>query len=100
MMQVSADELNFALWYIKQRGFAVNDDKSSMAITVEGMDYLEKNQPSPEAVLKFIKPDALLSPAPVAINTGEPAAIKSGEPVMNVLSRAMLRHSSPEETLN
>jgi len=96
MMQVSADELNFALWYIKQRGFAINDDKSSMAITVEGMDYLEKNQPRPEAVMKFIKPDALANPMPAA-KPRKPAEARMEEPVMNVLSRALLRHTSPEE---
>lgn len=102
MMQVSADELNFALWYIKQRGFAVNDDKSSMAITVEGMDYLEKNQPRPEAVLKFIKPEALVNPtvAPVKIQRPpEPAPFaetKTGEPVLNALNRALQRHTHEE----
>jgi curved DNA-binding protein CbpA len=101
MLQVSADELNFALWYIKQRGFAVNDDKSSMAITVDGMDYLEKNQPRPEAVMKFIKPDALVNPtAPVKIQQQpEPVPMvetKTGEPVLNALNRALQRHSHEE----
>jgi hypothetical protein len=91
MLQVTTEELNFALWYIKQRGFAVNDDKSSMAITVEGMDYLEKNRPAPDAVLKFIKPDSLLHPGP--------ADAKVEEPVMNVLSRAIQRHSTSEDSL-
>jgi curved DNA-binding protein CbpA len=95
MMQVSADELNFALWYIKQRGFAVNDDKSSMAITVEGMDYLETHQPSAEAVMKFIRADALATPAPVALKPAA-AETKTEEPVLNVLSRALQRHSSEE----
>jgi curved DNA-binding protein CbpA len=89
MLQVTTEELNFALWYIKQRGFAVNDDKSSMAITVEGMDYIEKNRPSLDAVLKFIKPDALVKPAKI------PAAVEN-TPVMNALSRALQRHSAVE----
>jgi curved DNA-binding protein CbpA len=93
MLTVATDELNFALWYIKQRGLAVNDDKSSMAITVEGMDYLEKNRPSPEAVMRFIKNDALAIPAPVVVKQA-----KTEEPVLNVLSRAILRHSASEET--
>jgi curved DNA-binding protein CbpA len=102
MIQVSVDELNFALWYIKQRGFAVNDDKSSMAITVEGMDYLERNQPSLEDVLKFIKPEALVTPPEVAVRPPEkaPAAeIRTEEPVLNVLSRALQHRNTQEEPL-
>jgi len=98
MLQVEVDELNFALWYIKQRGFAVNDDKSSMAITVEGMDYLEKNRPSPEAVMKFIRADALLNTT-AAVKPQKPAekAPASDEPVLNVLSRALhnRQHDEP-----
>jgi curved DNA-binding protein CbpA len=98
MIQAATDELNFALWYIKQRGFAVNDDKSSMAITVEGMDYLEKNRPSPDAVMKFIRQDALIAPAKLP-EKAPAAEIRTEEPVLNVLSRVLQRHTSPEEPL-
>jgi hypothetical protein len=100
MLQVTPDELNFALWYIKQRGFAVNDDKSSMEITVEGMDYLENNRPSMEDVVKFIKPDSLLTPPVAAPKPSAKVALpesRAGEPVLNALSRALQRHNSPEE---
>lgn len=98
MLQATLEEMNFALWYIKQRGLSVNDDKSGMEITVEGMDFLEKNRPSPEAVLKFLKPEALVNPSPVAKAVVPVAAaeVKVGEPVLNVLSRAILRHSLPD----
>ena len=104
MIRATTDELNFALWYIKQRGFAVNDDKSSMAITVEGMDYLEKNQPSAESILKFIKEDALLHPSAPATppKKAEPApapAPAREEHVLNVLSRA-LQHRQQDEPLH
>jgi hypothetical protein len=65
--------MNFALWYLKQRGLAVNDDKSSLQITVEGMDFLEGNQPAPEAVLPLIKSTAPGDPkiaAPVPRSVG------------------------------
>jgi curved DNA-binding protein CbpA len=52
-------ELNFALWYLKQRSYAGQDDKSSLLITVEGMDYLETNRPEPDSVMPFIKAAAL-----------------------------------------
>jgi curved DNA-binding protein CbpA len=99
MLHVSTDELNFALWYIKQRGFAVNDDKSSMAITVEGMDYLEKNMPSVEAVVKFIKHDSLATPVVKTLRQTEKTAAetRAEEPVLNVLSRALQRqHDDPQ----
>ena len=56
MMTVSQEEMNFTLWYLKQRGLVKADDTSSLLITVEGMDYLEQNLPSIDAVLPFLKP--------------------------------------------
>jgi curved DNA-binding protein CbpA len=89
MLGVEPDELNFALWYLKKRGYAINDDKSSIEITVDGMDYLEQNRPLPEAVLPFIKPDAL---------TKQPVAeAKSTAPILNALNRALQRSNSSEE---
>lgn len=55
----STQELNFALWYLKQRDLVMADDKSSLQITVDGMDYLEANPPLPELVLPMIKPSGL-----------------------------------------
>ena len=89
MLSVEVDELNFALWYLKKRGYAANDDKSSIEITVDGMDYLEQNRPLPEAVLPFIKPEAL---------TKQPVAeAKAAAPVLNALNRALQRSISSEE---
>jgi hypothetical protein len=51
------------LWYLKQKNLAASDDKSSLLITVEGMDYLENNHPSPDVVMRFIK-GAAPAPAP------------------------------------
>ena len=33
-----------------------SDDKSNILITVQGMDYLESNQPSAAVVMPYIKP--------------------------------------------
>jgi len=63
MMEATPDRLTFALWYLKQRNLAVNDDKSSLMITVDGMDVLEKAKPSPEDVLPYIKPSATATAA-------------------------------------
>ena len=61
MLVATPEELNFALWYLKQRSLVINDDKSSLQITVDGMDALEANRPSPELVMPFVKPGALAS---------------------------------------
>jgi hypothetical protein len=55
MLTATEEELNFALWYLKQRSYVVSDDKSSLQITVEGMDFLEGGHPSPEVVMPFVK---------------------------------------------
>jgi DnaJ-class molecular chaperone len=56
MLTVSPEQMNFTLWYLKQRGLAKSDDTSSLLITVEGMDYLENNLPSIDTILPFLKP--------------------------------------------
>jgi curved DNA-binding protein CbpA len=63
MLSAKEAELTFAIWYLKQRGLAVNDDKSALQITVEGMDLLENNRPLPEVVMPFIKAQALAGQA-------------------------------------
>jgi hypothetical protein len=92
MLQVTTEELNFALWYLKQRGLVINDDKSSMEITVDGMDYLERNHPSAESVIPLIKPEALSTVQPEK-RVGE----KIGAPVLNALNRARQRKATAEE---
>jgi curved DNA-binding protein CbpA len=55
MLDWTSDQLVFTLWYLKQRNMVRSDDKSSLQITVEGMDFLETNRPAPEAVMPFVK---------------------------------------------
>jgi hypothetical protein len=63
MIQSTNDELNFALFYLKQRGMAMSDDKSNLQITVDGMDFLERERPAPEKIMPFIKASALAAPS-------------------------------------
>ena len=56
ILAATSDEIEFALWYLKQRQYVKSDDKSSLQITVDGMDFLESNRPSPEVVMPLIKP--------------------------------------------
>ncbi|MEP6960529.1 MAG: J domain-containing protein [Acidobacteriota bacterium] len=59
MMQATVEELNLALWYLKKRALVDMDDKSSMQITVEGIDFVEAQLPSPAIVLPMLKPEAV-----------------------------------------
>lgn len=59
MLDAPIEALTFALWYLKQRGYVTNDDKSNLQITVEGMDFLETHRPNPDDVMPFIKPAAI-----------------------------------------
>lgn len=59
MLETASDDLNFALWYLKQRALVTMDDKSSLQITVEGMDFLESLKPDSESVMPLIKTDAI-----------------------------------------
>src|ERR1700722_9231846 len=59
IVDATAAELSSALWYLKQRGLAASDDKSSLQITVDGMDFLETKRPPTEEIMAFIKPTAL-----------------------------------------
>ena len=62
ILECTSEGLNFALWYLKQRNMVASDDKSNLQITVEGMDYLETNPPTPETVMPLIKAAGLAIP--------------------------------------
>ncbi|MFM2123739.1 MAG: hypothetical protein RL328_190 [Acidobacteriota bacterium] len=51
----TSEELNFALWYLKQRDLVSQDDKSSLQITTDGMDFLQKNPPDADDVMRYIR---------------------------------------------
>jgi curved DNA-binding protein len=76
MLNVTTEELTFALWYLKQRNLVASDDKSALQITVDGMDLLENNQPLPEVVMPFFKPTAL-----AAVKIEAPAVQSPVQPI-------------------
>ena len=88
-MHVKAEELNFALWYLKQRGLVVSDDKSNLEISVAGMDFLEQNRPPVEGVMRLVRESALAQPRRRAADVDE---LKLG-----VLSRAVEQSAVSEE---
>ena len=59
MVEATAVELTAALWYLKQRNLVSSDDRSSLQITVDGMDFVLAKKPRPEDVMAFIKPSAI-----------------------------------------
>ncbi len=104
-------ELTFVLWFLKQRTFIASDDKSSLQITVVGMDFLEANPPDPKLVMPFIKLTGMVGSkeaaeaeeavaveetAPVAVAaqptvTGTSAAAREGLTALGALNRALSR---------
>lgn len=92
MLEATNDELIVALWYLKHRCYVISDDKSSLQVTADGLDYLESKQPSPELVMPLIKapvqqqkPSSSVPPASPRAPSGEP------ESVLSVLNRALAR---------
>lgn len=82
LLTATGEELTFVLWYLKQRNLVQSDDKSSLQITVTGIDFLEENQPTAKMVMPFIKSADL--PAPSAQPAVLPAVIETPEPSSSV----------------
>jgi hypothetical protein len=92
IVEATPVELSSALWYLKQRGLAASDDKSSLQITVDGMDFLENKKPLPEDVMPFIKQTAIA--ASQTPSEPPPAAKRENESVLDTLNRALARTSA------
>jgi curved DNA-binding protein CbpA len=93
IVDATATELSSATWYLKQRGLVASDDKSSMHITVDGMDFLENRHPSAEEVMPYIKESITVEPKPAT----------ASESVLSKLNRALARNSTEaqrEESIN
>ncbi len=94
MLKVTKEELDFALWYLKQRLLVTNDDKSSLQITVDGMDYLERDPPAAESVMPFLKPEAVQ-------NSDDPKADAAGtKSILMALNRALAKESSAKVNIS
>lgn len=69
-----SEELQLSIWYLKQRGYVVTDDKSNLQISMEGMDYLEAHLPPPETILPYLRSHAPAAPPPAPSEPEAPAA--------------------------
>jgi hypothetical protein len=68
---------------LKQRSLVTSDDKSNLLITVEGMDYLETNPPTPETIMPLVKAAGLAPKTQSAATTAAavaPAAAPAANP--------------------
>ena len=61
MMNLTTEQLQFAIWYLKARGYAMSDDKSNIMITVDGMDYIDGSFPKPDEILPFLRITSIAS---------------------------------------
>ncbi len=59
MLVCKEEELDFALWYLKLRGLVSVNDKSTLTITADGVDFIETGRASIDAVMPFMRPDSL-----------------------------------------
>jgi curved DNA-binding protein CbpA len=95
ILESSSDEMTSVLWYLKQRNLLRSDDKSSLHITVDGMDFVESKKPTADEVMRFIKPDAIAASKaptpPIAPLAVAPAAKAENESVRSVLNRVLAR---------
>jgi len=55
LMFMPREHLEFTVWYLKQKKLVGVDDRSSLTITSEGIDFVEDNLPQEETVQKLLK---------------------------------------------
>jgi curved DNA-binding protein len=55
MMFIPREHLLFTIWYLKQKRQIVQDDRSSLMITAEGIDFMEANLPEHKTMYKMLE---------------------------------------------
>lgn len=54
-MFLPREHLVFTVWYLKSKKFIQSDDRSSLLITADGIDFLEESLPRQETIHKLLK---------------------------------------------
>jgi curved DNA-binding protein CbpA len=54
-MSIPREHLVFTIWYLKAKRFIQQDDRSSLGITAEGIDFLENNLPQHKTMYKMLE---------------------------------------------
>src|SRR5262245_12256264 len=55
MMSIPREHLLFTIWYLKAKRFIQQDDRSSLLITAEGVDFMENNLPEHKTMVKLLE---------------------------------------------
>jgi curved DNA-binding protein CbpA len=55
IMSIPREHLVFTIWYLKAKRFIQQDDRSSLMITAEGIDFLENNLPQHKTMYKMLE---------------------------------------------
>jgi hypothetical protein len=54
-MAFPREHLNFALWYLRAKGYIRQEDNSDCGITAEGIDFIESHSSSDELIKRLIQ---------------------------------------------
>jgi curved DNA-binding protein CbpA len=55
-MAFPREHLNFALWYLRAKGYVRQEDNSDCGITAEGIDFIEAHSSTDDLVKRLIQP--------------------------------------------
>jgi curved DNA-binding protein len=55
LMFIPREHLIFTIWYLKSKRFVIQDDRSSLMITAEGIDFMEANLPEHKTMYKMLE---------------------------------------------
>jgi curved DNA-binding protein len=55
MMSMPREHLMFTVWYLKDKAYVRQDERSDFVITADGCDYVEKNLPTHKILYKLLK---------------------------------------------
>jgi curved DNA-binding protein CbpA len=55
MMSIPREHLLFTIWYLKAKRLIQQDDRSSLLITAEGVDFMENNLPEHKTMVKLLE---------------------------------------------
>ncbi len=54
-MFIPREHLQFTIWYLKSKRYVAQDDRSSLMITAEGIDFLETHLPEHKTMHKMLE---------------------------------------------
>src|SRR5580693_8376995 len=55
LMFIPREHLIFTVWYLKAKRYIVQDDRSSLMITSDGIDFMETNLPEHKTMFKMLE---------------------------------------------